>query len=595
MPRVPRSTTVRSVLLGVLLRVAGASLCLAAPGPDKSLDCASCHEQAQKLAKSAHAGLPCETCHENHNTFPHPENAPKPVCAACHAEQAGDYASGVHGQARRGGNAAAPDCSVCHGSAHELLDPKSPAFRTAALDSCGACHAEVVDQFRKSVHGQALARGIADAPLCTDCHGEHRIVRHTEPASPVNTANIRDTCGSCHGNVRLARKFGLPSDRLISFDSSFHGLAAKSGSQTVANCASCHGVHNILASSDPDSTVNPKNLPKTCGQCHPGAGERFAISQVHFVDGSGEPAAVRWVRWLYVPLIFLVIGLMLAHNVGDWIRKLMRLRFGGQTPAAPAAHIQGPRMLPFERLQHAVLAISFIVLAVTGFALKYPDQWWTRPILVLEGSRSLRGLAHRVAAVVFLAVAVTHLISLLANRGLRTHWKELLPEAKDAREAASGFAYNLGLRSEPPSRPRDAAPHNYAAKIEYWAVIWGGAVMAATGLLLWANNLALRLLPKIVLDVASSIHFYEAVLAASAIVVWHFYFVIFDPDVYPLDTAFLTGRDGSTEIPSGKDGVSAPSRGALGARLEMEECSKEISGPEAAQTESPSGGSSVLR
>jgi hypothetical protein len=65
--------------------------------------------------------------------------------------------------------------------------------------------------------------------------------------------------------------------------------------------------------------------------------------------------------------------------------------------------------------------------------------------------------------------------------------------------------------------------------------------MAATGVLLWANTLSLRLLPKVVLDLATKVHFYEAVLAALAIVIWHFYFVIADPDVYPLDTAFLTG------------------------------------------------------
>jgi hypothetical protein len=52
----------------------------------------------------------------------------------------------------------------------------------------------------------------------------------------------------------------------------------------------------------------------------------------------------------------------------------------------------------------------------------------------------------------------------------------------------------------------------------------------------------MRFLPKVWLDVATSVHFYEAVLATLAIVVWHLYSVIFDPDVYPLNTAFLTGR-----------------------------------------------------
>jgi cytochrome b subunit of formate dehydrogenase len=398
----------------------------------------------------------------------------------------------------------------------------------------------LVAQFQKSVHGQALARGIAQAPLCTDCHGEHRILKHTNEASPVNSAHIRDTCGSCHGDVRLTRKFGMPADRLLSFDSSFHGLAAKSGSQTVANCASCHGVHNILPSSDAKSMTNAKNLPATCGHCHPGAGTRFAISQVHVAEGRGEPAATRWVRQFYLVLIPVTLGLMLLHNAGDWVRKLIRLRF--RAPSYRRATVLGgahggPRMLPFERLQHAVLAISFLVLVGTGFALKYSDQWWARPVLMLEGSLSLRGVIHRIAAVVFLAVAVTHGISLIASRQLRRHWKEMLPNANDGREALANFAYNLGRGQEPPAR----SAHGYIEKAEYWALVWGTVVMAATGLLLWANNLALKLFPKTWLDVATSVHFYEAILAAAAVAIWHFYSTIFDPDIYPLDTAFLTG------------------------------------------------------
>jgi cytochrome b subunit of formate dehydrogenase len=195
------------------------------------------------------------------------------------------------------------------------------------------------------------------------------------------------------------------------------------------------------------------------------------------------------------------------------------------------------RMLPFERVQHAVMAISFMTLVWTGFALKYPDQWWARPLLLAEVHASVRSLVHRIAAVVFIAISVTHAVSLIVSRKLRRHWMEMWPAVRDMRESLSGFAYNLGLGEVPPPR----SSHSYIEKAEYWAVIWGAAVMIATGVLLWANNIAMKLLPKIWLDVATSIHFYEAVLASLAIVVWHFYTIIFDPDVYPLDTAFLTG------------------------------------------------------
>jgi cytochrome b subunit of formate dehydrogenase len=420
------------------------------------------------------------------------------------------------------------------------VSPRSQAFRAAVPETCGMCHSEIAEQYRASVHGQALARGVTQTPLCTDCHGEHRILKHTNQASPVNAAHIRDTCGSCHGDVRLTRKFGLPSDRLVSFDSSYHGLAAKAGSQTVANCASCHGVHDILPSSDPKSTINPRNLPKTCGQCHPGAGTRFAISQVHLTEGNAEPAALRWVRQFYWLVIPVTIGLMLLHNGGDWVRKLIDRRFSLRRDILGARNFSEHgelRMLPFERVQHAVLAVSFLTLVWTGFALKYPDQWWARPLLLLEGAYPMRSLIHRIAACVFMAVTLTHLISLIVSRKLREHWKEMLPRTNDPREALSNFAYNLGLGSEPPGR----SSHSYVEKAEYWAVVWGAVVMISTGLLLWANNLAMKLLPKSWLDVATSVHFYEAVLATLAIVVWHFYPVIFDPDVYPLNTAFLTG------------------------------------------------------
>jgi cytochrome b subunit of formate dehydrogenase len=545
----------QAFLTGIRLGSALIFLLGAGAATVQAADCTSCHEQGQKLAKSAHAALACDTCHESHDQYPHPTNIPKPQCTTCHADQAGDYALGVHGQERKKGNEGAPDCALCHGSAHELQPPKGQAFRMAVPDTCAMCHTQVVEQYRASVHGQALARGITQAPLCTDCHGEHKIIKPSNADSPVNAAHIRDTCGSCHGDVRLTRKFGLPSDRVVSFDSSFHGLAAKSGAQSVANCASCHGVHNILPSADPKSMVNAKNLPATCGKCHPGAGTRFAISQVHVSESGGEPGPLLWIRQFYLILIPVTIGLMLLHNGGDWLRKLVRARFTRRSGAAVKRAAGGGHvvMLPFERVQHALLAISFITLVWTGFALKYPDTWWARPLLLMEGAHSMRSLIHRVAAAIFSGLSVTHVISLIASRKLRKHWMEMLPNRNDPREALSNFAYNLGLGDQKPYR----SPHSYIEKAEYWAVVWGAIVMIATGVMLWANNIALKLLPKSWLDIATSVHFYEALLATLAIAVWHFYSIIFDPDVYPLNTAFLTGISVKEEEHPGRDAAHA--------------------------------------
>src|SRR6476646_17980 len=134
---------------------------------------------------------------------------------------------------------------------------------------------------------------------------------------------------------------------------------------------------------------------------------------------------------------------MLLHNGGDWVRKLRRLRFGAAKEPRAVAEEYTPevRMFGFERLQHAVLAISFLVLVWTGFALKYPDQWWARPLLLWEGRWSIRSVIHRVSAVVFILVSVTHAISILVSARLRRHWQELLPGAADVTEASANMAY----------------------------------------------------------------------------------------------------------------------------------------------------------
>jgi cytochrome b subunit of formate dehydrogenase len=512
--------------------------CFSAGRAQEQAACSDCHEQAAKLAQSAHAQVGCATCHPKHESYPHPENIAKPACGQCHQAQAGDFARSVHAQAARSGNAGAPDCAVCHGAAHEAAPARSAGFRASVPETCGMCHSDIAGQFQTSVHGRALAKGVVQAPVCTDCHGEHSIQKPSSSASLVNPNHIRETCGQCHGNVRLTRSFGLPADRVVSFDASFHGLAAAAGSQSVANCASCHGVHNILPSSDPRSTIHPGNLAATCGRCHTGvAATRLALGPVHVWAGRTEPAAVRYVRQIYLVLIPAVIGLMLLFNLGDWLRKLKRLRLDGLEYPETTPH--GPiRMYRFERVLHAMLAISFIVLAWTGFQLKYPDQWWARPVLAWEAQWSVRGIVHRSAAVVFLVTALLHALSLAWNPGLRAHWKLLWPRYTDVLDGLRAFAYNLGFSNRKPGLP----PYSFVEKAEYWAVVWGGVVMGVSGLLLWANNLALRWLPKEVLDCATALHFYEAVLACLAIVVWHLYGVIFDPEVYPVDTAWLTGR-----------------------------------------------------
>lgn len=518
-----------------LLWIAAAACVAAAQTPD----CAQCHDQAQTIAGTAHAAVGCQTCHPRHQVYPHPAGVSKPACASCHRDAAAQNRLGVHGLARAKGNEAAPDCAVCHGDAHQVQLTGTAAFRKSIPSICGTCHDQVYAQYERSVHGKAAAAGIVAAPVCSSCHGEHQIQAPAVATSPVNPLHVPETCGRCHGDVALARRFDLPRDVVVSYNASFHGLALKAGQETVANCSTCHGVHEILPSSDPQSSINRKNLPQTCGKCHPGAGSRFAIGQIHW-SGTTEPPPMRWVRGIYLLAIPLVVGLMALHNLGDWVRKVLQMRLRvrpGGAPRTGRRAIASMRMLRFERIEHGLLVLSFVVLAWSGFALKYPDQWWAMPLMGWGSGWDVRGAVHRIAGAVLVGLAVAHVASLIGNRVLRQHWNSLRPTLDDVREGTAAMVYNLGFGRRKPAMSR----HSYIEKVEYWAVLWGVAVMAATGILLWAHSWVLAWVPAIVLNVAGSIHFYEAVLATLAILVWHFYRVIFDPDVYPVDPSWLTG------------------------------------------------------
>lgn len=381
-----------------------------------------------------------------------------------------------------------PGCSVCHGDVHQVQRAGTEAFRKSIPSICGTCHGQVYARYRQSVHGKAVAAGIVAAPVCSTCHGEHQIQPPEVSTSPVNPRHVPETCGRCHGDVALARNFDLPTNVVVSYEASFHGLALKAGQQTVANCSTCHGVHEILPASDPRSSINPKNLPRTCGKCHPGAGTRFAVGRMHW-SGRTEPAAMRWVRVLYLTLIPFLLGLMALHNLGDWARKVLQTRLrmrpiGARRSPIRRAAASGIRMFRFERIEHGLLVLSFAVLVWSGFALRYADQRWATPLLAWESGWAVRGTVHRIAGVVLMGLAVTHVVSLLVNRNLRSHWKSLLPTVGDAREGAAALAYNLGLRKPMPVLSR----HSYIEKVEYWAVLWGVAVMALTGILLWAHT-----------------------------------------------------------------------------------------------------------
>jgi nitrate/TMAO reductase-like tetraheme cytochrome c subunit len=147
--------------------------------------------------------------------------------------------------------------------------------QTAGAKTCGQCHAGILKDYLEGVHGQDFAKGVRDVPVCTDCHGEHQILAPQDKQSkfiPSGRAHLREV----PRQRGTHSKYNLPEKRLRTFQGSFHGLASAYGETKVANCASCHGFHNIRPSSDRNSPIHPAHLPQTCSQCHAGAGEKLA-------------------------------------------------------------------------------------------------------------------------------------------------------------------------------------------------------------------------------------------------------------------------------------------------------------------------------
>ncbi len=506
--------------------------------------CIDCHTRdvtghKGKLSTLEIKRLQEELCLECHQDNPEVRERMGPQVSFIRA-----YEKSVHGQALHGGNPDAASCVDCHGS-HDMrksFDPESRVHKLHVADDCGQCHTGIMEEYKNSIHGKAIARGNLDSPSCIDCHGEHNILSVDDPNSPVAAENLsREVCSPCHSSLRMSEKYGFSANQTRSYEDSYHGLALKGGSTEAANCASCHGVHDILPSSDPESMIHKDNLVETCGSCHPNANTRFATGRIHVVEDDREESPILfWLSNIYIILIVVIIGGMVAHNALDFRKKAVtKLKVRrGHYPHHSAGSTLHVRMTLNERIQHATLLISFTVLVITGFMLRFPEAFWVVWIRdLVPYAFETRSLMHRIAGVAIIAVSVYHIGYLAGTKRGRQLFLDLLPKWKDVTDAITSLKYNLGFSEEKPRFER----FSYMEKAEYWALVWGNVVMGATGIVMWFDEYFMGIFTKLGYDISRVVHYYEAWLAMLAIIVWHIYFVIFNPDVYPMNLAWIKG------------------------------------------------------
>ncbi len=244
----------------------------------------------------------------------------------------------------------------------------------------------------------------------------------------------------------------------------------------------------------------------------------------------------------------------LRPRFSTWVRRELAIqrkndrtaqRSESRLAAAAAGTGEEFERLSLElRLQHALMALSVILLVLTGIPLKFHEHGWAKAIIDLFGGPDLSPIVHRIAATGLVIAGCWHLVYIVFTREGRSTFMQLLPRPQDAIDAWLQIRYYLGRSAERPRFDR----FSYVEKFDYWAVYWGMVIMIGSGTMLWFTDFFLRHVPKWVTDIAKEAHSDEALLATLAIVIWHFYNVHFNPHKFPMNRTFLTGMISEREM-----------------------------------------------
>lgn len=196
------------------------------------------------------------------------------------------------------------------------------------------------------------------------------------------------------------------------------------------------------------------------------------------------------------------------------------------------------------RAQHWVLLTSCLILIVTGLPLKFHEARISQLFFDLVGGVGTSTLIHRIGAVGLMAVGGYHLFYLVTFREGRRNFLKLLPVPRDVLDFLQMVRYFLGRTEDKPRFGR----FSYVEKFDYWAVYWGMVIMIGSGLILWFLETSLQFLPKFAADIAREAHSDEGLLATLAIIIWHFYNVHLNPEHFPMNRTFLTGKISEEEM-----------------------------------------------
>lgn len=282
--------------------------------------------------------LACTDCHERNLVVPHEVprvQTPRQlaqveyeVCKRCHFDNYTRTLDSMHFDALAEGEEDAPLCTDCHG-AHNVI--RLTESHPQVARTCSSCHEDVADEYKDSVHGsELLEEDNPDVPVCITCHGVHNIASAT-------TASFRqssvDLCASCHADEELMAKYDISANVFKTYLDDFHGKTVgfyqEEASEVwpdVAVCTDCHGVHDITQVDDPKSPVIKQNLVSTCRQCHEDATANFSSAWLSHYEPSLDRAPLVFAVKQYYKFLIPAMVLGLALNIILDLWRLARNR-----------------------------------------------------------------------------------------------------------------------------------------------------------------------------------------------------------------------------------------------------------------------------
>ena len=272
--------------------------------------CTKCHARIEDVhrktikgelwEKEAHVLPACVDCHQPHKVRKvfYSQGMADADCMRCHANENLKTRDGrpmaVHVAEVASSRHAKVACSQCHSEVN--ASRVRPCETIKSVVDCSRCHEQIGQDYQRSKHGQLFAQKDLNAPVCKECHGTHKVLGKHDPQSVTFATNIPTLCARCHreGKKAAVRYTGMQHEIIQHYQESIHGKGLlKSGLTVTATCTNCHTSHRELPKSDPESSVNPKNVPATCGQCHHGIQEQF-VNSIHSrtVSTSKDPLPV---------------------------------------------------------------------------------------------------------------------------------------------------------------------------------------------------------------------------------------------------------------------------------------------------------------